>query len=311
MNLAKIKNHKTFGFFVRLGLFLVLYALIFTYHSEFTSRFLGYKQSFYQPYFIYLMYPVVSLFVLFRWKQLKEMEPIKNKFWQTLLFSIAAITVFLLPLRGVYLFFGDNVPGTFIYYYPLFLGFIFLFCAIFNVKFIKKFSSELFLLTYVITLYTASDILLESLWIYFSGVILSALAFVLPLFSKLVTIDPSQLLVRMEKFEVIVGATCSGIYSMVTFSFLFVAALMMIKKKAKINSLKAALALFAGLVVLFILNIIRIAIIVSVGAFYSPELAINLFHEYLSAIFLLSVFIAYLYHVFPRIILPQVNADSA
>lgn len=308
--LERIKENK--GYFIRLTIFLALYGVIFKYHPNLTSKLYGYQTESYQPYFIYLFYPILALFTIVKWKEISSMKPYKNCFWQTTFFSMLAAIIFLFPLKDLlkYSQTYETIPHQFVYYFPMFLGYTSLFVAIFNIKFIKKFESELFLLIYVICLYLIADVLIDKFWFYFSNTILFALGYILPIFSKTVTIDPSQLMVSMENFTVNVGATCSGIYSLVTFSFLFVVSIIMIQKRSKVHLFKTISAFLAGLFIIFLLNIIRITIIVSVGAFYSPDLAINLFHEYLSAIFLIGLFVTYLYFIFPRIILHPVQKSS-
>jgi exosortase/archaeosortase family protein len=284
---------------------LTLYGVIFKYHPELTSKLYGYQTESFEPYFVYLFYPILILFTIVKWKDISSMKPYKNCFWQTTFFSLLAAVIFLFPLKELLIKYSttnDIIPHQFIYYFPLFLGFTSLFVGIFNTKFIKKFESELFLLIYTVCLYLIAQVLIEKFWVYFSNTILFALGYILPLFSKAVTIDPSELMVSMEGFSVNIGATCSGIYSLTTFAFLFVASVIMIQKKAKVDMLKTVIALIAGLVMIFVLNIIRIAIIIIIGAFYSPELAIELFHEYLSAVFLIGLFVIYLYFIFPKII---------
>lgn len=302
--ITKIKENK--GYFVRLALFLTLYGVIFKYHPHLTEKLYGYQTESFQPYFIYLFYPILALFTIVKWKDISSMKPYKNCFWQTTFFLMLSAIIFLFPVKDLlkYSQTYDTIPHQFVYYFPLFLGYTSLFAAIFNFKFIKKFESELFLLIYVICLYLIAEVLIDKFWFYFSNTILFALGYILPLLSKTVTIDPSELMISMEGFTVNVGATCSGIYSLSTFAFLFVTSVMMIKKKSQVNTAKTVTAFIAGLAIIFVLNIVRIAIIVSVGAFYSPELAIELFHEYLSAVFLIGLFVCYLYFIFPKIILP-------
>ncbi len=296
---------KNKGYFIRLTLFLTLYGLIFHYHPDITARLYGYHTESYQPYFIYLFYPILGIFTLVKWKEISSMKPYKNSLWQTILFSLLALIIFLIPVKGwllQYYHVQNVIPLQFIYYFPMFLGYTCLFIGLFNFNFVRRFESELFLLIYTACLYLVAEVLIEKFWFYFSDTILAALGSFLPLISKTVVVDPSQLMVKMEEFSVNIGATCSGIYSLTTFSFLFVTSLVLIHKKANIKKLQAFIAYIIGLGILYALNIVRIAIIITVGAFYSPDLAIELFHEYLSAIFLIGLFLLYLYHVFPKII---------
>ena len=302
--LEEIKKPNVRGFLIRLILFAVLYAVIFKSHPNLTMYLYGYKHKMIEPYSFYVVFPILGLFAVLKWKQLREEKPYKNSFLQTVIFLILACGVFLINLKGLLVFTEEIIPNSVIYFFPLYLGLSFVFLAIFNLQFVKKYKDELFLVVYLVFLYLSTHVLLENTWYYFSSVILYSLSSILPIFSDAVSVDTSQLMIGMENFKVNVGATCSGIYSIMTFAFLYVASITMIKKKNQINWTKGIFGFLLGIVALFILNIIRIAIIIAVGAFYSPELAIDLFHEYLSAIFLIALFLGYLYFVFPRIIKP-------
>lgn len=309
--LKQIVLPNTKGFLIRIALFCVLYALIFYLHPIISLKILGYSVSSAQHYFVYLLYPILFLFTLTKWDQIKEIKPYKNEFWHTLFFSLLAIIIFLLPLKQLVA--DEVIPFQFIYYYPMYLGYASLFIAIFNWNFVKKFTSELSTILFIILFYMAFQVLLQSLWPYFSHVILSAQGLILPLFSDSVEIIPSELYVKMEDFWVTIGATCSGIFSITTFTFLFIATILMIQKNSKIHMPKTIIALIAGLLATYLLNIIRVSIIIIIGAFYSADLALELFHEYLSAIFLIVLFVGYLYFVFPRLIVKpkQITSENS
>ena len=309
--LEEIKKPNVKGFLIRLIIFAILYAVVFKLHPIFTGRFYGYAFTVFEPYTFYIVFPVLILFTIIKWKQIKEEPKYSNSLWQTLLFSILGIGILSTSIKEILIQTIDIIPNTFTYLFPVYAALTAFFLAIFNFTFVKKFSSELFLVIYLIFLYLAGHVLLDSTWYYFSSIILYSLSSILPIFSNTVSVDPSQLMIGMENFEVNIGATCSGIFSMLTFSFLYVTSVMMIKKKAKIDWLKGIIGFVLGIIALFILNIVRIAIIIAVGAFYSAELAIDLFHEYLSAIFLIGLFLGYLYFVFPRIIKPSQEGEHS
>jgi len=300
--LHDIKTNKSLRWFtVRLFIFALLYAAIFNFHPQLTQVLFGYHVSNYDPYLAYLIYPLLILFAIIRWDTIKNMQSYKNSWWDTLMFSITAIFTFLAPLRGVMLTYSF-LPNEFVYNIPLTIGFIFLFYAIFNIEFVHKFGNDLFKIVYVFILFLIARVLIGKFWIYLSFIILNVLGVVLPWFSSNVSVDSSVLNVVFNNFNVNVGAPCSGVYSLVTFFLLFGVSIILLAQKNKLDYLKTSIALVAGLALVFIFNIIRVTIIILVGGLYSQELAINLFHEYLSAIFLIAIFVLYLYLVFPRII---------
>jgi len=297
-----VKTNKSVRWFtVRLVVFGLLYGVIFYFHPELTKTIFAYHVDNNDPYIIYLVYALLVLFAIIRWDAVKEMASYKNKWWDTVMFSITAIFTFLSPMRGVFLSY-PFLPNEFVYNIPLTIGFIFLFYAVFNIEFVHKFGNDLFKIVYTFVIFLIARVLIGKFWIYLSSFILSVLGVVLPWFSKNVKVDPSQLNVVFNNFDVSVGAPCSGVYSLVTFFLLFGVSVILLGQKNKLDYLKTSIALVAGLALVFIFNIIRVTIIILVGGLYSQELAINLFHEYLSAVFLIAIFVLYLYLVFPRII---------
>lgn len=288
-------------FLIRTAIFFVLFIVIFQGLPEITNMIYGYSLESAQPYFALLVYPLFLIFSVIRWKKIKTLEHYKNKLIPTMIFILLAALAFLSPIKGILISFPE-IPPPIVYYLPMLIGYSFLFVGIYGLKFVKTFSSELFLIVLIFVLYLISQLLIEMYWQIFSNIILFFLGFILPIFTKSLMIDPNQYLIVMENFHVLIGPPCSGIYSLTTFLFLFVAAVFMLKEKVKIHFWKTAAALLFGLLLIFLLNILRIVIIIYVGAFHSPELAIELFHEYLSSIFFIALFVAYLYFVFPRIV---------
>lgn len=286
---------------MRMLIFAFLYALISNFHPYITQSMFFYRVDNNDPYLIYIVYAMLALFAIIRWDVVKKMPSYGNKWWDTLMFSIAAVFTFLAPIRGIMVSY-PYLPDVFVYFIPLSIGFIFLFYAVFNINFVHKFGNDLFKIVYTFIIFLIARVLIGKFWIYLSFIILNVLGVVLPWFSNNVSVDPSMLNVVFNNFDVNVGAPCSGIYSLVTFILLFVVSVILLAQKNKLNYLKTGIALAAGVLIIFILNIIRVTIIILVGGLYSRDLAINLFHEYLSAIFLIFIFIIYLYLVFPRII---------
>jgi len=306
INYLTIEGSKAFLF--RILIYLGLYTSIAAFYSDFTNHFYHYAFSNFDVYFSYLIFPLFIIFIFLRWHKIKNASKYKNSLAQTLIFFVLALFFFLLPLnRLVSLEAGLNIRDNsliFVYYYgQLFLAFVLLFLSVFNWNFVKKFKLEFSLITLILFLYLFSQILVEKMWSYFSYAITYSLSYILPLFTKYTYVDIETFNVRMLDFNVYIGPPCTGIYSMMAFIFLFLMTLILVAKYKRIDVFKSFFALIAALFFIFLLNIFRVVIIVVTGAFYSQELAINFFHEYLSAVFLLSLFLLYLYKIFPRLLL--------
>ena len=71
------------------------------------------------------------------------------------------------------------------------------------------------------------------------------------------------------------------------------------KKQRHFDPTRTIIAYISVVLILYILNIIRITLIILVGEYISESLAIDLFHEYLSAIFLMTVFLIFLHKIIP------------
>lgn len=294
------KNNGLRNFVIRLIVFFTLYTLISVFHADILFRVHLTTVSTAQPWLLFLIYPILIFFVYLRWDKLKKISNYKNSIIQTIIFGGIALALILTDTIYVIRVFGFN--EILAYYLPLLLGQMFLFLSIFNIKFIRTFSSESVVIGLALGSYLTINILVENYWWFFSDTIMVALKWVIPLFSETAVVNPETYYITVNGFSVIVGPPCAGIYSLVTFALLFLLSLFFLSRTKKIKYFSAAISLILGLISVFILNIIRVAIILLVGGFYSQELAINLFHEYLSAIFLIGIFSIYLYFVIPKII---------
>src|SRR5699024_6340126 len=90
--------------------------------------------------------------------------------------------------------------------------------------------------------------------------------------------DPTEMVIGFDEFLVRVGEPCSGLqgFALITLVMLGFIAL-------ERGRLRLPLALFLipiGLLASFALNIVRIAVLIWIGARISPDLAVNAFHSY-------------------------------
>jgi len=273
-----------------------------------------------QDAFLFFLFPgfLTALFFL-KWNEIRALpltgNPHRRFKRPSFLFLFLAFLFFVFPPIT---FFG-KLPETIslttnshllvVYYGQVILGNYFLFLGIFGKKFAFHFKKEMAFFLGTIGLYLASSFFIQHQWRFFSAIILQALDQFFQLIQIQTTIDPETFGVRVADFQVFVGATCAGIYSLATFIFFFFASIFMLKKNRRLHVWKCIVVFLCGLGLVFLLNIIRIAIIILIGAYVSDVLAIELFHEYLSAIFLIGIFLLFLYKFFPWMLKPLSVAD--
>ncbi len=283
--------------FWRLIIFLGLYTLIGILHPMIQKHFLGTSFESTDKYMEYLIYPIVVIFSLFRWDKIKDLPRYKNNFNQTIIFSATSLIILLIPWVRM----AQAIPDfmNIIYFSVYFFVFFFLFLAIFNSVFLNKFITEIFIIILAYLAFLAIQVTLINYWQYISYIIVWCTGKGLSPLGDILKINLDTFMVSLKDFTVYVGPVCAGLYSVVSFIFLFFIALLFASQRQKLNKTKTVIAIILGALVVFILNIIRVIIIVIIGGFVSEKLALELFHEYLSAIFLLAVFIFYLYKVIP------------
>ncbi len=304
--MRKIMKAKKYIF--RLCLFLLIYLIFNYFYPQLTQFFHTYKFKLNDDILIYILPFLLLLMVIFRIDEITSISKEKESFkWRVLIFA-CSLTVFSIPF--IKFFVNSSTQGSIttypfiivVYYAQILFANLLLFISIFGLKFIRKLKMEIFFVFFTVILYMGAQFLIEHNWKFFSGIIFSVLKYILTLTGSPATVIAGDLSMSLNGFKIFIGPPCAGIYSMATFIFFFIFAILLVAKKKKINFNKAFLASLVGLLIIFFLNIARILTIFLVGAYWSQALAINLFHEYLSGFFLLVVFVFFLYKILPHLI---------
>lgn len=136
--------------------------------------------------------------------------------------------------------------------------------------------------------------------------LLREVAAVLRLFSDAVAADPATLSLQFHDYAVRVGPLCSGADSLLLFALLFGAYWLHAGRQGRLWHGKAAVAFAAGLVFVYALNVLRVVLLMMVGA-TSPEAATALFHGTAGAVLFFAVFLLYVAMVIPRFVLRREN----
>lgn len=286
-------------FVKRLSWFFVLCAAVYLFRNWFNIQYYHAVVTVYNGYQIFLVYPLFGLFAFFFRDRIKAIQHYPFRAGWTALFSLIAIVVLFIPFSVL-----DSLQlGTILTYFVcLYIVYACLFLAIFGSSFARAFAKELMLFANVSLVFLLCSYLLDLYWRSFSFVILRALAFILPFFAKGAVINETDLSVAANGFRVIVGAPCAGVYSMFLFVVFFLLSLYFLTRTKKIHVGRAVIVFFTAILVLFALNIVRVALIVLIGAYYSPEIAISIFHEYAASIIFIGFLFVYLTYIMPLLI---------
>jgi len=241
-----------------------------------------------------LLFSMAGFILLYR-KRLTEFSVYKRKTRDNLFIGLA------FALLIVFYFVSKNInqlnPNfiNILWFHALALsGFVFLVLGVYGfgfVKdFVKKFKKELgYFLVFGIIVYSFMKAV-WSLWPYLSLGVLESIKFLLKLIGVQVNIlGPAS--ISVNGFAVEIAEACSGVYSIFIFSalYLFIVFLdwdKMNKKKAGILFIPAVLGAFA-------FNILRVFVLMLVGAFISRSLALGMYHSYAGMVFFLIYFLLF------------------
>lgn len=293
----------------KLLFFLSIYTLLVFFHARLLSFLYQDEYEIFNQHSFLLLYPLFLIFSYLKWSRIRDFRWETGRKRELLLFLLLSVLFLLVPPQKLVKL---NVDPSVASLAPFYMGVAFLIASVFGRKFVKKFGAEFLMMSYLLFAYIISKIFINYSWNYLVFGILSVFSWVFPLISDNYLIELDRYNVRLEDFSVYVGPTCAGIYSLVTFALLFIAsAILLNRKSAEFNYKKAFFYFVTGLLGVYLLNILRVFIIVLVGAYISETLAIDLFHEYLGAIFLIGLFLIYLYFVIPKLSVPTDSSHKS
>ncbi len=124
---------------------------------------------------------------------------------------------------------------------------------------------------------TGASVLSRQSWNFLSEATFQVSAFILSLYEKDVFVDPARRLLGADGFIVSIAAACSG-YEGIGLVTVFLTIYLWVFRAA-LRFPGVYLILPAGIAAIWILNSVRIAALISLGAHASPEVAIAGFHS--------------------------------
>lgn len=214
-----------------------------------------------------------------------------------LILSSLLLTLAFYPLSKMlltYQTFDANVLFSLLLHVVLILSVVFLFLGVFSVAFIKwlfvNFKHELVVCSVMAVALYSMVFQVWKLWPYFSHVVLQVVYAKLSLtFDNVTIIEP--LILRVNNFSILVGQACSGLDSLFLFTALYW--FFGIVDWREFNKTRLILAFFPAALGLFAINILRIYLLVLIGALWSPKLALGLFHTYAGLILFMVYFLVF------------------
>lgn len=306
------KDKNTRNFFIKTGMFLLIVFAGFSVMPHILGKFITVPMisTNFDRNLIYALF-YSGLFLLMIKDEIKNISLPKQNWFETVLFSTMALTSIVL----VNLFLGKIVVssmtevdilrlyymGIFLHLVPAVLVWLALFGLDFSKRFIKRFGNLLLLAVVLFLLTAIFSAVFQANWVFFSTIIAKSVSLLLSLTfnSSVAKSFYGTPTLSLEGFTVNIGAPCSGIESASLFIFFYLAIVIFDWKT--INRKLAAVLWIPGIIGMYLMNIIRIYLLMLVGYLISPKLAISIFHENAGwIIFVLYIFVFW-YFAYPRI----------
>lgn len=285
-------------FLVKTGVFLGLFVLIsFVIGQKIvaSSLLMGFKLFIYGGMGKVLLFSVLGFVLLYR-DRLRSIS-FRDTMWQIqkwgnfiflLLSLVSTVSFYILELNiGL---FSPGVLSIFLVHLLFLSIFAFLIIGIFGLNFIVSFFREfkrelLYFLAFGVVVYSLMYQVWK-LWPYLSLIVTKVSSYLLGLIGSVSLID--QYTISFNGFAAEIGEACSGVYSIFIFSALYLFAVILDWKK--LVKWKAVVLFLPAIVGAFFVNIFRVFLLFVVGAFFSREVAVGLYHSYTGMIFFLIYF---------------------
>ena len=166
----------------------------------------------------------------------------------------------------------------------------------FAIDFIKEFKKELVITAILFGIFLAFSYVVQNSWKLLSYTITKTLYFLLSLtFSNARLINSET--IGVGSFVVNIGKVCSGVESIMLFTVLYF--LIFVVDKDKLDVGRMLLVFIPGIIGDFLTNVLRIYLLMLVGIFYSPKLAIGIFHTNAGWILFILYFFVFWYFAYP------------
>ena len=244
-----------------------------------------------------LIFSVASFFILAR-EKLNEvkMPPFKLANLGILACGLTLIPTFFV-LANDLLKFGSfaEVPGLAVLtHLVLILATVLPFIAIFGpeffVDFFKTFKKQVALCIALAIFLYFSIFEVWKLWGYLSDIVLWFADKTMSLFFPIVRVGNDRRIL-VQEFAVRIDQACSGIEGIYLFSCLYI--LIGIVDWKRFDHVKYLGMFVPALLGAFIMNVVRVNVLIVIGVLWSPKLALELFHTYAGLLIFVAYFMAF------------------
>ncbi len=289
-------------FLLRSVFFVTIVSLYQVLRFLYTKKFFGYNLLISDGFIKYAFFPIIILFLYILWPRLREYKMKFPKIERSVALVFLAVILFFVPGTWFGLTTQHEVDLIFFEYIWLFIANCLLFFAVFGIRFFRAFQKEVILVALILIPLKLSPLLIDHFWNYSSKVTMFGLKILLPLFHVPHTIKTETFMAKVGSFEAYIGPPCAGIHSLLAFSVLFFFALaLLFQRNVQLHVGRAVFFFVMGLIGVFLLNSLRVALILLVGAYISRDFAINAFHNNIGAILFMIFFIIYITFVLKKI----------
>lgn len=251
----------------------------------------------------YIALAMMLFFVVYTRDKLMAIKPFNKGAWYFWPITVALVAAFY--MLGTYVkMYPELLDGNALLYgaalHALFLAiFLSLGFAIFSIEFVKRFlkdfKKELIVCLLIGAAFYGSMRFVWKLWPYLSWGVSKIVYQMLRVFPGDPLLVPPQS-IHVGSFAVYIGEACSGVFSIFLFTSLYL--LIIALDWHKLNHTKAIGLFFAAIAGLYLVNVLRVYLIIIVGALLSPELAANLFHSYIGMILFMAYFALFMWACF-------------
>jgi exosortase/archaeosortase family protein len=240
----------------------------------------------------------IIVFGLLIRKRLKNLEDLPKPKTDTslLILSFLFIPTFFLFGNSLLKFnsFSTNIPLSLLTHGILILIPSLLLLGVFGFKFlisfVKQFSKEILICLGIAIVYDVAIFQVWKLWPIFSDGVLQSVHFLLSLTSSSVKVVEPRIII-VNNFAVSIEQACSGLDSLFLFSSLYL--LIALLDFKEFNKIKLVIMAIPAVIGLYLVNILRVYLLIIIGAYISRDLSTKLFHTYLGMVLFIIFFFVF------------------
>ncbi len=179
------------------------------------------------------------------------------------------------------------------------LGLLFLLAALFGLELFKQLWKDMAMAASALIFYTGITLFVDTTRFHVLTARLTKMI-LSPFFNVIMDEIQFQPFMSVDGFAVIIGPSCSGVFSMVLFTALF--SFVYWLDRDRINGRRAVKLYIIGVLGAYLINLLRVVVLLIIGAKWSPELAVGLFHTNAGWILFATYSFIYWWIAYPHLV---------